>query len=154
MFNRNYHGLTSLFFIFFLISTVSPILGVDFAYHGSDGSLVYRFTPNTGTLYDLVAIYNGSYSFYPAHYGGIVEFCLAGRRMAPWEGLHATQLISEFQSNGIYSATFRWTYNNDSLEFTIKISLKGKTLTLEWSSASGKITIFSLTRSEETAFAF
>jgi hypothetical protein len=151
LFNRNYHGLTSLLFIFFLISTVSPTLGVDFAYHGSDCSLVYRFTPNTGTLYDLVAIYNGSYSFHPSNYGGIVEFYLAGKRMAPWEGLHATQLISESQSNGIYSAKFRWTYNNDSLEFVIKISLKSKTLTLEWSSASDKIAIFSFDRSEETA---
>jgi hypothetical protein len=136
--------------ILFFISTASPILGVDFTYSGPDCSLVYRFTPNTGTLCDLVAIYNGSYSFYPAFYGGIVEFYLAGKRMYPWESLHSSQLINESQSHDVYTAKFRWTYKNDSLEFTIKISLKGKTLTMEWSSASDKVMQFGLDRSEET----
>ena len=150
-FPRNHHLLTSVLFILFIISGVSPVWGVDFTYQGSDCNLIYRFTPNTGTLYDLVVIYNGSYSFHPSNYGGIVEFDLGGKRLAPWEGLHATQLLSESLSSGVYSAKFRWTYNHDSLEFDIKISLKGKTLTLEWSSASDEITLFSLDRSEGTA---
>lgn len=135
--------------ILFLL-LASAIWGKDFIYQGADCSLIFRFTPQTGTFHDLRVIYNGGTPFYPANFGGPMEVWLAGEKLWNWEGKHNSRLLSESDAGGIYSASFRWTYKGDSLDVFVRMWLEGKTLKSEWTSSSAKISMFSLDRTEDT----
>jgi len=127
-----------------------PVLGVDFLYQGPDCTILYRFTPETGTLHDLTVTYNGTFSFLPSNFGGISLFTLAGEELRPWEDRHVSQLIEESLSEGMYTARFRWSYQGDSFEFTFKAHLEGKRLVIEYASESENVIQFGFDRSEQT----
>ena len=124
--------------------------GAEFTYPGPGYTITYHFTPNLGTLNDLRAVYNNNFTFAPAIGGGIYEVLLAGELLRPWEGRHTSQLLSESNQNGRYTATFRWSYNGDSLDFTVRLWREQNKLRIEYDSASEKITQFHLDRSEDT----
>lgn len=124
----------------------------DFSYNGPDCTILYRFTPNTGTLHDLTVTYNGSFKFYPANFGGITTFNLAGKELHPWEAKHATKLLAENDNGETYEVTFRWSYKDKSFDFTIKMQLAGKSLLAEFSTAAQNENVveFGFDRSEDT----
>jgi len=62
-----------------------PVLGIDFAHDGKDCNILYRFIPRTGTLNDLVIVYDGKFEFSPSNFGGITTFILGGEELHPWE---------------------------------------------------------------------
>lgn len=158
--------LTTLFLLLFLLmgqsipSIASPSLapafqsttatGAQFTYNGAGYTLTYRFMPSSGTLNDLRVSYNNSFEFHPAVWGGIYAVILAGETLRPWEGKHTAQLLSESTNNGVYSAAFRWSYNNDSLDFSVRLWLEQNKLRIAYESASEKVTMVSLDRSEAT----
>jgi len=125
---------------------------VDLAYNGPDCSIIYRFTPSTGTLHDLRVIYNRDFSFFPAYYGGILTFELGGIRMSSWQEKHASRLLRESMDNGEYSAKFRWSSGGCSFDFTIVLRLEGKTLVIrcETAAAVQNVVTFGWDRSEDT----
>ena len=124
----------------------------DFTYSGSDCTIIYRFSPSTGTLADLRVIYNQNFSFFPFSYGGISRFELGGELLSSREGRHHSQVLEEGEASGVYMAKFRWTYNRESFDFSMKIRLEKKTLIIECSADPSKQNVleFSLERSEET----
>ncbi len=134
------------------IGLSSSLSAVDFTYSGPDCKIIYRFIPSTGTLNDLRVIYNKNFVFYPSYFGGITSFALKGKELHPWEGKHSSELLEETHQGNKYRAKFRWSYKGKSFVFTVKISLQGKTLDLEFFSPSiGTIVReFGLDRSEWT----
>ncbi len=129
-----------------------PVQAEDFSYNGSDCTILYRFTPNTGTLNDLTVTYNGDFQFYPSYFGGITSFNLAGKQLHPWEEKHISQLLYENTSDNIYEAKFRWSYRGESFDFTIKMQLNGKTLSIDFSTGAlnENVVKFGLDRSNQT----
>jgi hypothetical protein len=105
---------------------------IDFSSSTDTGQLIYRFTPNTGTLNDLKVIFQEGFQFYPSFFGGITRFSLGGEALHPWEGKHTSMLVEEKYFEAIYQAKFRWGYRGDHFEFTIKIWLNGQTLCVEF----------------------
>jgi len=135
-----------------LLSLAGPALrGKDFVYRGTDCEIIFRFTAKTGTLHDLQVIVNGGSPCYPSNYGGAMEVRLAGEKLWNWEGKYKSELLSESDADGVYTASFRWTYKDDSLDFSVRIWREKKTLKSEWTSPSAKISIFSLDRTEDTS---
>ena len=110
----------------------------DFFYSGSDCTILYRFIPNTGTLNDLTVTYNGEFQFYPSYFGGITTFNLGGRQLHPWEEKHISELLYEKTSGDgdTYEAAFRWSCQGENFDFTIKMQLNEKTLSIDFSTDS------------------
>jgi len=126
----------------------------DFFYSGSDCTILYRFTPNTGTLNDLTVTYNGDFQFYPSYFGGITTFNLGGRQLHPWEEKHISELLYEKTSGDgdTYEASFRWSYQGENFDFTIKMQLDEKTLSIDFSTGSlnENVVRFGLDRSKHS----
>ncbi len=135
-----------------LLLNLAPGYGIDLSYQGEDCTITYRFTPKTGTLNDLIVIYNDRFTFYPSFYGGITTFSLAGKELHPWEGRHAVILLEEHTAEGVYQAKFKWAYRAKSFDFTLKMRLNGKTLVVEYSvdPLNGNVVEFGCDRSEKT----
>jgi len=128
-----YYSTFLIVFISLTFLSSRPVYGIDFSYSGPDCRLLYRFIPRTGTLNDLTVIYNESFEFYPSQFGGILTFTLGGEYLHPQEGRHTSQVIEESISEDMYEAKFRWSYAEESFEFTIRMKLKEKTLSIEFS---------------------
>ena len=143
---------TFLFFLLLTLVKLQAIWAFDFTYSGPDCTIIYRFSPSTGTLSDLRVIYNQSFSFLPSNYGGITLFSLGGSLLRPREGKQATKVLEETNSGGIYTAKFRWTYNGENFDFAVSLQLSGKTLKIEYYAdpLSQNVLEFSLERTEKT----
>ncbi|MFC2155050.1 DUF5696 domain-containing protein [Acidobacteriota bacterium] len=142
----------NVFVIVLLLLVCGPVYPKDFTYKGEDCEIRFRFSPNNGTLNDLTVIYNGNFIFYPANFGGITKFKLAGKELHPWQDKHKAILLDEKDSGEKYEATFRWSYKGQSFDFTIKMQLNEKTLSIEFTTAPGneKVVEFGFDRSEQT----
>jgi len=145
-------GGKKVFLIALLVLFCGPALAKDFTYKGEDCVICYRFTPNSGTLNDLTVNYDGVFTFYPANFGGITTFKLAGKELHPWQNKHKTTLLKEKDSGEKYEATFRWRYGGQSLDFIIAMQLQDKTLVIDYSTAPGneRVVEFGFDRSEQT----
>jgi hypothetical protein len=121
-------------------------------YNGPDGKVEFHVTPSTGTLNDLRVVVNDTFAFFPSHYGGILSFELAGERLFSWENKHQCQVAQVGYGQDESWARFRWSYKGDSFEFDVGAKLKGKTLTLKFSTDASvrNVIQFGLDRSEET----
>lgn len=135
-----------------MFAKVPEAAAVDFIASGAGGNVVYRFTPETGTLHDLKVIVNGSFVFYPSNGGGISQFELAGETLWSWEKSHTSRLINETNEDGTYKARFRWTYKGESFDFVVTMKLDGMTLRIrtQVDASVWNVVVFSLDRSENT----
>lgn len=112
-------------------AALSSGTGVVFSYTGATYTMRYEFLPQTGTLHDLRVVYNDTLTVLPSNFGGIVVFELAGEILRPWEERHTSQLLEETNVGGIYTAHFRWSYNNDFLDFLLRLRLNNQTLVID-----------------------
>lgn len=131
-------------------SATTAASGAQFTYTGAGYTVTYRFAPNTGTLNDLRVRDQRGFEFYPVYWGGIYEVLLAGERLRPWDARVTKQFLSESNSNGVYTAAFRWSYNGDALDFTVRLWPEQNKLHIAYDSASEKVIQFHLDRSEQT----
>ncbi len=69
-----------------------------------------------------------------------------------WEEKHISQLLYEKTSDDVYEAKFRWSYRGESFDFTIKMQLNGKTLSIDFSTGAlnENVVKFGLDRSNQT----
>ncbi|MFQ6108882.1 MAG: DUF5696 domain-containing protein [Candidatus Aminicenantales bacterium] len=141
-----------IFFLTLASLAIKDVSAIDFSYSGPDCRILYRFTPRTGTLNDLTVIYNDSFEFSPSLFGGILTFILGGQVLNAQEGRHTSEFIEENISDDVYEAKFRWSYAKESFDFTVRISLKEKTLSVEFFTdpSSEYVVEFGLDRSEQT----
>jgi len=149
----NRGGISRAVFFLALFGAVAlNVLAADFVYEGTDCKIVYRFTPQTGTLNDLKVIYNDSFSFSPAYHGGITSFELGGERLKPWHEKHTTEILGESTGGPFYLAEFRWSYRGESFDFLVRIRRTGKTLIIDYEAPeSGRAVVeFGADRSENT----
>ncbi|MCH7665214.1 MAG: hypothetical protein IH936_04705 [Acidobacteria bacterium] len=139
-----------------VLAAATPLAAVEFSYgDGGDGAneVVYKFTPETGTLDDLEVVYRsagGEFRFRPAAGGGITQFTLAGEIVETADRRHEVALLRESQSRGWYKAKFRWSFEGESFNFVVRIRLEGKTLVMKFSSGSDSVILFDPARSEGT----
>ncbi len=136
-----------------LAGLTGPAWGVDFTYQDATGEVVYRFTPETGTLSDLEVARSdkpGEISFYPAFKGGITQFFLAGEIVDALEDRHEVLLLRETVADDFHKAKFRWIFEGKRFDFTVEVRLEGKTLVLDYRSDSDAVILFDLLRSEDT----
>lgn len=137
----------------FLMVFGSPLGAVEFSYPNGDGELLYRFTPETGTLNDLEVVHrsaSGEFEFRPAADGGIVQFTLAGEILETADQRHEVELLKETRSASWYRARFRWSFGGKSFTFLVKIRPEGRGLAIDFSSNSQAVIVFDLVRSENT----
>ena len=112
-----------------------------FTYEGKDAKVTYRYTPKDGSLGDITATINGGKPFQPAKDGGPrakvagVEFLPGETAIAPI--LHSCRLV-----DGKLVADWNWTKDGKSLDFTYRLSIKGKSLVVEADSAQLDVTAF------------
>lgn len=129
-----------------------PAAAIDFTYAGADCAITYRYRPETGTLRDLQVVYNGGFAFSPAYDGGIRLFELGGTVLRPQEGRHATTLLEERFDGAAYLARFRWSGDGAALDFSVRVRLDGKTLTIQYAAdgGTGAVLEFGTGRTEGT----
>lgn len=122
-----------------------------FSYESQDCNLKYIYTPKTGGLDDIEVVYNGNYCFYPTKNGGIAAN-VNGISFSPEDDGIVPNLAQEsFNANkGELLTQWRWLKEKQKLEFTIKLSIKGKSLIVEAIAANNNITAFKLGRSSGT----
>ena len=141
-----------VFFVGMVLLLCCPARAKDFTYKGDGCTILYRFTPKTGTLNDLTVTSNGNFTFLPSNYGGITTFNLAGKTIHPWEEKHTSTLLREKDRGDTYEAVFRWSYKGKSFDFTITMQLNEKTLIVNTVTAAGNENVveFGFDRSEHT----
>lgn len=126
-----------------------------FTYHDGKQTIEYQYSPMledsylTGTLRSLKVRVNGNYVFYPAPYGGpTVE--LDKQVFYPWVYPGpGKKLMNEphIDDNGtpdnptddFVRAAFRWSVNDDFVDFSYRLSLKGPHLSIDLEASQPKI---------------
>ena len=138
--------------IFLILLYAFTSLAVEFKVPVSGDTITYKFTPATGTLNDLVVLLGDGKIIRPSNFGGITRFTLNNNVMWVWEGRHTTILLGEDFSGGVYTATFRYQYESDNLDFQIRIHNEGNGVVIDYTEVSpgGKVLEFGFDRSEET----
>ncbi len=152
MFGMKSHSAAVIAGLVLVAALSLPAAAVDFTYAGADGTITYRYRPETGTLRDLQVVYNGRFAFYPAYDGGIRLFHLGGAALRPQDGRHATTLLEERFDGGAYLARFRWSGENTALDFSVRLRLDGKVLTIQYAAdgGTGDVLEFGTGRTEGT----
>ncbi|MBE6370175.1 MAG: hypothetical protein E7056_08470 [Lentisphaerae bacterium] len=100
-----------------------------FEYSGSDGKLVYKYTPKSGTLSDLTCNFNGK-EFAVAQQGGIVAKYNGVKFAANDPSIKAQLIKCKLENNKLFTQ-WRWSKNNADLEFALNFRIKGKSLEVE-----------------------
>lgn len=131
----------------------SSLIGVDFTLNLKGTTIVYRYTPITGTLHDLEVILPDGFTFWPCNYGGITSFYLGKQLLYAWQKEPIREFLGGFfDESGFYVARFRWHLQGESFEFDLRLKVEGKSLIIEAEVITpyyGVIT-FSTDRSEGT----
>ncbi len=112
-----------------------------FTYEGKDAKVTYRYAPKDGTLGDITASINGGNTFQPARNGG-PRAKVAGVAFIPGDAAIAPILHSCRLVDGKVVADWNWTRDGQSLDFTYRLSIKGKSLVVEADSAQLDVTAF------------
>lgn len=107
-----------------------------FVYEGTDGKLVYQYTPKTGDWSDFTARWNDGAQFFPLAGGGIVGLCGDDGQSAPITSFtpEETRLDGE-------TLIARWKLANDKASATVeyRFSIRGKNLILDTLCAGGRV---------------
>ena len=117
-----------------------------FTCQGTNGTVTYAYTPKTGTLDDLEVTMDGK-AFRPMVGGGLhAEF--GGTKLAPADTV-ATLLENTVDGDTLYT---RWslTKGEDSLEYTLDFTAKGRSLVISATSESTAVTAFDCGHTEGT----
>ena len=120
-----------------------------FSFDGSDGKLSYRYIPKTGTLNDLSAVMDSKATFRPMADGGIMA-TVNGVQFHPSDNDIQTTLLKTEIDNDTLKTTWKWTKNDTSVEFTLVLSIKGRSLVITADSQGTDITAFSCGHTQGT----
>ncbi len=127
--------------------------GRDYIFEVStDGTIFqYQYRPSTGSLNDLRLKIGGGRSFLPSNFGGPSIF-ISGIEIPPWEFASNFQMSHNEPIVTGNSLEIVWYARSgeQTISYTYRFSLMGKTLTLQVDSDSTDISEFTLDRSEET----
>ena len=100
-----------------------------FAYAGTDADITYTYTPQSGTLSDLVVTINGE-TFQPAVNGGIRAQVGEAKFMPGDKNIQAKLLKKEFDGKKL-ATVWQWNLADAKIEFELNFTIKGKSLAVE-----------------------
>jgi hypothetical protein len=123
-------------------------------YRDAEVQIEYRYTPATGSLNDLVIAVNDEPPFLPSNYGG-PRFVVHGEDIPIWES-DPSQFTyrARIVDNTVLEVTWQAHWEQETIPYTYRFSIQGKTLRLEVASPSATLSAFTLDRSEETSGGF
>jgi len=113
-----------------------------FTVHG-DETIIWRYTPTTGTLSDLTVEVAGRHAFQPCAGGGPV-FLLDGAERKPTDTTVTRRLLSLEMKKNTVRTRWRVSHGQDATEYVLTLTAKGKSLIADWSSKEGKATALRL----------
>lgn len=122
-----------------------------FSYRGRDCNIEYVYTPKTGTLSDIMVLYNETNFFLPAKDGGIIAD-VNGISFSPDDqGIVVEPIEETFNRHTKKLVTkWRWIKGGQKIEFKLILGIKGKTLIVEASASDNYITAFKIGHSANT----
>ena len=111
----------------------------------------YRYQPSTGSLNDLRIKIGDGRAFLPSNFGG-PYFFVAGSEIPPWELTSRLRMSHDapILTEDTLEITWHAKSGEQTISYTYRFSLTGKTLLLQVDSDSTDITEFTLDRSEDT----
>lgn len=112
-----------------------------------DETVVWRYTPATGTLSDLTVEVNGRPAFTPCAGGG-PAFLLGGTEREPTDPALQRELLSARVVDNAVETRWRFTAGEEAAEFTLTLRAKGKSLIADWACAEPRATALRLGRAE------
>jgi len=124
----------------------SPVTSFVFTAQG-DETVVWRYTPATGTLSDLTVEVAGRPAFTPCAGGG-PAFWLEGAEREPTDPALKRELLSARLVGEAVETKWRFTAGQESVEFGLTLRAKGKSLLADWSCAEPQATALRLGRAE------
>ncbi len=121
-----------------------------FEFRDASSTLRYLYTPSSGSLHDLMIQVNDEAPFYPSNYGG-PRFLVAEKDVPIWETEpHQFTYTAQEIDDRALLVTWQVQIGQQTISYTYRFSLHGKTLRLEVTSPSAALGAFTLDRSEET----
>jgi hypothetical protein len=119
-------------------------------YQDSRTRLQYLYTPVSGSLHDLQVRAGEEAPFFPSNYGGPI-FVVEGENIPIWE-TEPEWFTYKARIVGDAALEVNWhvRLGQESIPYTYRLSIRGKTLRLEVESPSTLLSAFTLDRSEET----
>ena len=112
-----------------------------FGFQGSDGSLLYTYTPRTGTLNDLSVLVDGKHEFRPMAEGGAVAM-VGEKTISPTDTGVKANLLGCRWEEGMLKADWRLEKEGLSVEFTLGFMAKGRSLVIDCTSERGDFCAF------------
>jgi len=119
-------------------------------YQDARTRLQYRYTPATGSLNDLQVVVGDEPPFLPSNYGGPLFF-VEGDDIPIWETepewfASTTRIVED----SVLEVHWQARLGQETIPYTYRFSIQGKTLRLEVESPSTALSAFTLDRSEKT----
>jgi hypothetical protein len=119
-------------------------------YRDARTNIEYRYTPSSGSLHDLQVLVAEEPPFFPSNYGG-PRFWVNGKDLPIWE----TEpdwftYTARIMDNTLLEVTWHAHLEGETIPYTYRFSIRGKTLRLEVTSPLTALAAFTLDRSEET----
>lgn len=122
----------------------------DFQYTGNDGSLKYEYRPNYGgSLQAIRCVVSDTYKFRPSNFGGM-GMMVDNTEIFPWSNGVQYKLVSATASVDTLTTRWRMTFGSDTLNYTYRFHIAGRTLVIEAAADDAISQAFFLDRSEET----
>lgn len=105
--------------------------GYEFAYDAADGHLVYRYTPQTGTLDDFTVRFDDGRSFRPAT-GGAVRFVSTASGKQEIVSARSARLVAlDLLPGGLLKAVWEYDLGASKPRLTWLFEIRGKALALQ-----------------------
>ncbi|MBI3922129.1 MAG: hypothetical protein HY318_11980, partial [Armatimonadetes bacterium] len=115
-----------------------------------DEAIVWRYAPATGTLSDLTVEVAGRPAFTPCAGGGPV-FLLDGAEREPTDARLRRELLSARVVASAVETKWRYSWGQDSEDFSLRLRAKAKSLIVDWTSKGQKATALRLGRAEKVS---
>lgn len=123
-------------------------LGKSFVFTASgDEQVRWRYRPQTGTLSDLTVAVAGRRAFRPCAEAGVVVV-LAGRERGPQDPAVTRTLLSQEMDGDEVTTCWRASAEGDSVQYTITLRARGKSLVVDWRSEVGKVAALALGKAD------
>lgn len=122
------------------------------SWQGGAQRVVYRYTPQRGTLDDVTVSVDGGRIFRPAAAGGPV-LSLRGRECSPLNGSAAGKPISVESKGDAVTALWRYSAEQGQVTLTWRMRIQGKSLVLTVDEPTGSVTRWQLGKPDAVAVA-
>jgi len=118
-----------------------------FEYKGSDSTLQYLYSPRDGSLSDINVVYNNGTPFLPCDEGGL-EMEIDGALIPVKQARIKVKLLDQNLADNRLTTRWRWNVQGEELIFTLSLTIKGKSLIIDYQAEGGKVARLSLGKAQ------